>query len=89
MISTLFGLFGGASLITKLITIVSVAAALGLAYGGWHLHVYNKGYNAAIAAIARQDAKAVAAATAARAALRDCISRDLVWDQSTGECSGR
>lgn len=92
MISTIFsGLisaFFAASGLTKLIMIGSVIAALGIGYGGWYIHVYNKGYNAAIAAIARQDAKAIARATAARSAVNECADRGLRWDQSTGKCEG-
>jgi hypothetical protein len=81
--------FLGAGLVTKLIVIGSLIVSATVVYGGWYLHVYNKGYRAAIVAIAKQDKRAVKAATDARATLRDCTSRGLVWDQSTGQCGGR
>jgi hypothetical protein len=89
MIALVFGAFNALSGVGKLIAVISILLTLGGLYAGWYAHVYNKGYGAAIAAIARQDAKAIRRATAARSAVTDCASRNLVWDQSTGQCSGR
>lgn len=78
--------FGGAGLVTKLITIGVVAASLLAAYGVWHHKVYTKGWNGALAAIARQDSKAIAAATELRSAFKACRAEDKKWDQVTGGC---
>jgi hypothetical protein len=79
--------FGGAGLITKLITIGVLAASLLAAYGVWHHAVYTKGWNGALAAIARQDSRAIAEATKLRSAFKDCRERKGKWDQTTGACS--
>jgi hypothetical protein len=87
-VTLLFTLFRAMPLVSRLITIGIIVSLLGGIYAGWHIHVYRNGYRAAIAAIAKQDAKAIAAATRARAALNDCHSRGLRWDQTTGKCEG-
>lgn len=79
--------FGGAGLITKLITIGVLAASLLAAYGLWHHRVYTKGWNDALAAIARQDSKAIADATRLRSAFKTCREAGRKWDQTTGACS--
>jgi hypothetical protein len=71
-VTLLFTLFRAMPLVSRLITIGIIVSLLGGIYAGWHIHVYRNGYRAAIAAIAKQDAKAIAAATAARGALADC-----------------
>jgi hypothetical protein len=78
--------FGGAGLVAKLITIGVLAASLLAAYGLWHHKVYTKGWNGALAAIARQDSKAIAAATELRSAFKTCRDRNGKWDQVTGAC---
>jgi hypothetical protein len=88
ILSIIGGLFGGMSLVARLITIGVIITTLGGIYAGWHIHVYRNGYRAAIAAIAKEDAKAVARATEFRSVLRDCRARGLRWDQSTGKCDG-
>lgn len=85
----LFKLFGGMGLISKLITIAVLVAAVGTAYGIWHHKIYMKGWRAHEAAIARQDAKAIAATKRARDKLNECRSNGMRWDQSTGECVRR
>lgn len=78
--------FGGAGLITKLITVGVLAASLLTAYGIWHHKVYTKGWNGALAAIARQDSRAIAAATELRSAFKTCRDSGQKWDQVTGAC---
>lgn len=89
MIGTIFTALGGASLVTKLIAGAALLAALGITYGVWHHRVYMGGYNDALAAIAKQDDKAIKAASSMRNAFLDCRARGLRWDQSSGECLGR
>lgn len=79
--------FGGAGLITKLITVGVLLASLLAAYGVWHHAVYMKGWNGALAAIARQDSKAIADATKLRSAFKACRDAGRKWDQTTGGCS--
>lgn len=86
-------LFAGAGLVTKLIAAGSIALALLGAYGVWHHKIatkyYARGWDAAIAAIAAQDRRAIDAAKKARAAVVDCVDRDgMRWDQSAGKCIG-
>lgn len=87
MIGTVWAMFGGAGLLTKLITIGVLLASLLAVYGVWHHRVYTKGWNAAIAAIAAQDSKAIADATARRSAFKACRDQGKRWDQVTGACS--
>lgn len=86
MIGTLWTLFGGAGLVTKLITIGVLAVSLLAAYGIWHHKVYQRGVNDTLAKIAKADAKTVARALQFRSVLKDCQARGLGWDQSTGAC---
>lgn len=83
---SLFALFRSAKLLTQIVTLVAMFAAVAAAYYAWKLHVYNSGYNAAIAAIAAQDKKAVDAAKKARDFYRSCVVDGGVWDQQTGKC---
>lgn len=58
--------------------------------GGVIYHkIWERGYDHAIADIARQDKKAIDRATFARSGVLDCKSRGLRWDQSTGICERR
>lgn len=82
-------LFGAMGWIGRLVTIGAILASLLGAYGVWHHKVYTSGYNAAIADIAKADAKAVAAATAARSAYLACKNDGRTWDTSTGTCGGK
>lgn len=86
MIGTLFSAFGAAGLLTKLITVGVLAGSLLIAYGVWHHKVYKKGWDAAIAAIAAQDSKAIADATARRSAFKACRDQGKHWDTVTGAC---
>jgi hypothetical protein len=87
MIGTLFSLFGGAGLLTKVIIIGGIALSLLAAYGVWHHKVYRSGYDRAISDIAAADAKAVQRATTARNAFKTCRESGRQWDQATGTCS--
>lgn len=80
--------FGAAGLTTKLIVVGSLALALLTTLGIIYHHIWSNGYDKALADIAKQDAKAIAKATAYRSAVVDCRARGLHWDQSTGKCSG-
>ena len=89
MIGMIFSAIGGTSLVMKLALAAAAVAALGIAYGVWHHTVWERGYDRAIADIARQNEKAIARAGQARRVLLDCQSRGLRWDQSTGICERR
>lgn len=70
-------------------TCLLVAAAVALSLGSfWYGYVgeYEKGYHAALIAIASEDAKAIQAATEKRAVWKECRARNGEWDQSKGEC---
>lgn len=87
MIGTLWATFGGAGLLTKIIAIGLLAAALLTAYGVWHHKVYRSGYDRAISDIAAADTRAVQRATAARSAFKTCRDSGRKWDQAAGTCS--
>lgn len=87
MIGLAFKAFGAAGLLTKLITIGVLLASLLTAYGVWHHKVRMGGWNAALAAIAKQDSKAIAKATEMRSAFKTCREQGKKWDQTTGACS--
>jgi hypothetical protein len=72
------------------ITIFGAGIAAVLAgYALWHHKVFNSGWNAAIAAIAAQDRRAIDAARSARAHWRACVDGGGVWNASTGQCRRR
>lgn len=77
---------GGLSFSTKLIAAGVIVLGLVTAYGVWHHRVYREGYDAAIAAIAREDGKAIKRALEARGKLKDCQDLSRTWDQTTGRC---
>jgi hypothetical protein len=82
-------LFRALSLKPRIIVIGSGIAVILAAYGLWHHKVFNSGWNAAIAAIAAQDRRAIDAARSARANWRACVDDDGVWNASTGQCRRR
>lgn len=84
-----FALFSGASLLAKAGVVLGLVALAGTAYGVWHHKIYNNGYSAAIAAIARQDQEAINAAKSARATFRSCVDGGGMWDATSGKCGGR
>ncbi len=69
--------------------IVGAAAAVLAAYKIWEYRVYHRGYDAAIAAIAAQDERAINAAKAGRDRYRTCVESGSVWDVTSGECQRR
>lgn len=77
------------SLTTKLIAAGVVALVVIGAYWAWHTTIYNRGWHAAIAAIAAQDTEAVDAADKARALVRACYDSGGVWSQGSCERRGR
>lgn len=78
----------GGSLAVKGIFLLGTIATLTIGYNLWYARAYNKGWADHEAAIAMQDAKAVAATKRALDAVRDCRARGLRWEQSTGKCLG-
>lgn len=84
----MFALFGGLSLISKLIAVGSLILVIVAAYGVWHHKIYQKGYDRAIADIAAQDAKAIERAQRARGIYKLCEESGRRWDTATGTCAG-
>lgn len=79
--------FGAANLLSKLAVLGGILLALIAAYGVWHHQVYQSGYDAALADVAKADTKAVKRATEFRNQYRSCRDSGRQWDQSTGKCS--
>ena len=75
-----------AGLLTKLAMGAGAVVALLAVYGVWHHQVYQRGVDDAVAQIARNDARLVARAVAARAKLKECQIGGMSWDQTTGAC---
>ena len=75
-----------AGLLTKLLVAAGLIVSLLTAYGVWHHKVYDEGWYGALAAVARQDAKAIATATEYRARWKSCKDDGKRWDQTTGDC---
>jgi hypothetical protein len=88
MIGTFFAAFKLAGWGTKLAVIGVAVMSLGTAYGIWHYKVWSRGYDRALADVAKQDQKAIARATQYRSAVLNCRARGLRWDQTTGVCEG-
>jgi hypothetical protein len=86
---SLAALFRALSLKLRIVVIAGCVAAVFAAYGLWHHKVFNSGWNAAIAAIAAQDRRAIDAARSARAHWRACVDGGGVWNASTGQCRRR
>ena len=86
---SLSALLRAPSLKLRVVVTVGGIAAILAAYGLWHHKVFNSGWNAAIAAIAAQDRRAIDAARSARAHWRACVDGDGVWNASTGQCRRR
>ena len=82
-------LFCALSLKLRIVVVGGCIAAVLAGYGLWHHKVFNSGWNAAIAAIAAQDSRAIDAARTARAHCRACVDGDGVWNASTGQCRRR
>lgn len=71
---------------TKMAMIVGAVFTVIAAYAVWHHKIYMRGWNGAIAAIAAQDASAIADAQRKRNAFKACREMDKRWDQTTGAC---
>lgn len=65
---------------------VIAVAALAL-YAGWHRHVYNLGYSAAIAEIAAADNAATDRVKAGMRDIASCRAHGGTWDVVTGRCT--
>lgn len=65
---------------------VAAVAALAGAYTVWHHKVYQSGYDAAIAAVARADQDAINRVKDGVKDLVECRARNGTWDVSTGTC---
>lgn len=82
----MFGFFTGLSLLGRIGTAGGVLIAVIAAYWFWHHTVYNRGYDAAIAAIAAENKEAVDAADRARQKVRACADSGGNWDVTGGVC---
>ena len=74
---------------TKLIIVGAAAFAIAASATWWSVHQYNKGYSAAVAAIAAQDKEAVDAINVVRDTMRECRATGGVWSQAGGVCQRR
>jgi len=73
-------------LLMKLAVAAGLVTAVLIAYGVWHHKVYQSGVDDTIAAIAREDARFINRALAARNRWKECHDQGRGWDQSTGRC---
>lgn len=64
----------------------AVIAALAIGYGVWHHKVYQSGYDAAIAAVARLDQEAMDRVKDGVKDLIECRARGGTWDIVSGTC---
>jgi hypothetical protein len=75
---------------TKLGRTIAISAAIVIGIGvGWLTfsnHYFNKGWTAALHAVAAQDAKAISEAQHAREAVKQCRDGGGTWDVSNGVC---
>ncbi len=63
-----------------------IALVLSGSFVGWSIHQYNKGYSAAIYAIARKDKEAIDAADEASKVVSQCFDSGRTWDDIGGLC---
>jgi hypothetical protein len=70
----------------RIAAVVGPLLVAGTVYGVWHHKVYSKGWNDALAAVARDDAAAVGRASKMRDQYESCADRKGAWDQTTGRC---
>jgi hypothetical protein len=89
MIKAIFSALELASWAKKLSIIAVSVVTLVTVYGIWHYKVWSRGYDRALADVAKQDSKAIARAKEYRGAVLDCRARGMRWDQTSGQCSGR
>lgn len=75
---------------TKLGRTIAITAAIAAGVAiGWAIfatHYYNKGWAAAIHAIAAQDKRAIDAAKHARETVESCRDSGGTWDVTSGAC---
>lgn len=82
----MFTLFNALPLVWRLGSYAVVAVAVVAAYATWHRHVYNAGYEAAIAAVARADQDAIERVKDGVKDLVACRTNGGTWDVVTGTC---
>lgn len=63
-----------------------IAGAAVATYVGWRHHQYMRGWNEALAQVAKQDAKAAQAATAVKNRVDQCYDSGGDWDGAKGIC---
>ncbi len=73
----------------KAIGIAVVLAVIGGGVAYWSVHEYDKGYNAAIEAIAAKDREAVNAVNKAKAKVDECDNGGGTWDTINGVCRAK
>jgi uncharacterized protein HemX len=75
---------------TKFGRTIAISAAIVIGIGiGWAVfatHYYNKGWTAALHAVAAQDAKAINEAQHARQTVKECRDSGRTWDVVNGVC---
>lgn len=82
----MIALLGAIPLLWRIGIGLAIVAALATAYGVWHHQVYQSGYDAAIAAVARADQAALDRVKAGQDDLAACRARGGTWDVVTGIC---
>lgn len=80
--------FMGLSWVWRLAIVGVVVASLTTTYVLWRNSVWNEGHAAAMAEVEAANKEMADAARKAVNRARDCRNRGLVWDQSSGQCSG-
>ena len=73
-------------LLPRLLLYLSIAGALGSGFLWLKTHYYNKGWAAAIDAIAREDKEASDAANKQRQKVSECSASMREWDVTSGVC---
>jgi hypothetical protein len=86
-IKGLLTLIETSGLVIKIAMAAGLVALVLVAYGVWHHKVYDEGWYAALASIARADAKTIARATEYRNAWKACHATGRDWNQTSGNCS--
>jgi hypothetical protein len=70
----------------RIAAIVGPLLAFGTLYGVWHTKVWHRGYDAAMAEIAADNAAAVSRASKLRDSYESCSTGGGRWDQTAGRC---
>lgn len=81
----LFGTAAGRILIAA----VAIVAVVGVSWAGFGTHYYNKGWRAALAAIAAQNIRAIKESEDVRKEVIECFANSGDWDIYDARCLRR